>query len=103
MVRRPSKNLHFETVLKYNKKIFNLSYAAPKLKDTMLNMMPLFRIPVEALADDMIPPDCYVDEGRSILNVKGKSLAKLRTCIPRLAEKYKNEMSAQRSARHLTI
>jgi len=103
VVRQPSKNLHFETVLKYNKQIFSLSYPAPKLKETMLNMMPLFRIPVEALADEMIPPDCYVDSHRSILNVMGKSLAKLRTCIPRLAEKYKNEMSAQRSARHLTI
>jgi len=103
VVRKPSKNLHFETVLNYNRKIFNLSHKAPKLKETMLKMMPLFRIPVEALGDAMIPHSCYADANRSILNVRGNSLAKLRTCIPRLAEKYKNDMSAQRSARHLTI
>jgi hypothetical protein len=103
VVRQPSKSLQFETVLDYNKQIFNLSYPTPKLKDTMLNMMPLFRIPVEALGDTMIPDSCYSDAARSILDVRGNSLAKLRRCIPRLAEKYKNEMSAQRSARHLTI
>ena len=103
VVRQPSKGLQFDTVLNYNKQIFNLSNPAPKLKETMLKLMPLFRIPAEALRDAMIPDSCYAGADRSILDVRGKSLATLRTAIPGLAEKYKNDLSAPRNARLLTI
>jgi hypothetical protein len=103
VVRRPSRNLQFDTVIQYNKTIFNLSHPTSKLRQTLLNMMPLFRIPVQALSDAMIPDSCYAGPGRSILDVRGKSLSRLKQYIPRLAQKYKNEMSAHRSARHLKI
>lgn len=103
VVRKPSKSLQFDTIIKYNKEIFNLSHLTSKLQNTFLNMMPLFRIPAEALSDAMIPASCYAGPDRSILDVRGKSLTRLKQYIPRLAQKYKSEMSAQRSARHLTI
>lgn len=103
IVRQPSKNLNFETVLSYNRKIFNLSNMAPKIQKTFLNMMPLFRIPTLALTDDMIPAGCYSDDNKTILDVKGKSLSVLKEFIPILAKKYTAEMAAQRSSRHLNI
>lgn len=103
IVRKPSKNLDFETVTSYNKEIFNLSHLTPKLQSTFLNLMPLFRLPVQALNDPLIPESCYSDKNRNILDVKGQSLATLKKHIPKLAEKYKNEMSNQRSSRQLKI
>jgi hypothetical protein len=103
VVRQPSKNLDFETVLAYNKEIFNLSNMTSKLQKTFLNMMPLFRIPTLALTDEMIPAGCYSGENRAILDVKGKSLSALKEFIPVLAKKYTSEMAAQRSSRHLNI
>jgi len=103
VVRQPSKGLNFRTVLAYNREIFNLSNLTPKLQKTFLNMMPLFRMPVTALSDNLIPDGCYAGKDRSILDVKGKSLALLRRCLPELARKYHDEMAATRSSRHLQI
>ena len=103
VVRQPSKGLNFETVLSYNKEIFNLSNLTPKLQKTFLNMMPLFRMPVAALSDETVPNSCYVGKGRSILDVKGVSLSQLKRCLPELARKYKDEMSGARSSRQLRI
>lgn len=103
IVRKPSKNLDFETVISYNKEIYNLSNLTPKLQSTFLNLMPLFRLPVQALNDPLIPENCYSDKTRNILDVKGQSLATLKKYIPELTQKYKNEMSDQRSSRQLKI
>lgn len=103
IVRQPSAGLTFETVLSYNKEIFNLSNPTPKLQKTFLNMMPLFRMPVAALSDEMVPDSCYAGKERGILDVKGKSLSRLKQCLPELARKYKDDMSAARSSRQLKI
>lgn len=103
VVRQPSRGLHFDTVLAYNKRIFNLSNLTPKLQQTFLNMMPLFRMPVKALADPSVPETCYAREDRSILDVKGKSLADLKQILPGLAQKYKDGMSDERASRQLQI
>ena len=103
IVRKPSKNLDFETVISYNKEIFKLSNLTPKLQSTFLNMMPLFRLPVQALNDPLIPESCYSGKDRNILNVKGQSLATLKKYIPKLSQKYNNEMSDQRTSRQLKI
>ncbi|MEW6673186.1 MAG: radical SAM protein [Thermodesulfobacteriota bacterium] len=103
VVREPSKGLNFETVLAYNKEIFDLSNLTPKLQSTFLNMMPLFRLPVKALNDPLIPESCYSGKSRTVLDVKGQSLATLKKYIPKLARKYKKEMSDQRTSRQLKI
>jgi len=60
-------------------------------------------MPVTALSDNLVPDGCYAGKDRSILDVKGKSLAQLRRCLPELARKYKDEMAATRSSRILKI
>jgi hypothetical protein len=101
IVRRSSKNLDFEIILKYTKKIFNLSNNTPKLQNAFLRMIPFFRLPIEALKDDMIPDICYNNNQRNIFNVHGESLAAFRHILPRLVEKYKEGMSKERNTRIL--
>jgi radical SAM superfamily enzyme YgiQ (UPF0313 family) len=102
IVRQPSKDLSFETILAYIQKIFNLSYSTPKFQATIVNMMPFFRLPSEALLDPFIPTICYQDPKRSIFNVRGPSLEKFRELLPNLTKKYREGMSDQRSRRNLT-
>jgi len=101
IVRRPSKNLDFETILKYTKEIFYLSNNTPKLQNAFLKMIPFFRLPVGALKDDMIPDICYNDNRGDVFNVHGESLSVFRNILPRLTEKYKEGMSKERSSRIL--
>jgi len=101
IVRHPSKDLNFETVLNYMEKIFNLSNNTPKLKKTLMNMMPFFRLPARALKDKMIPDTCFKDKNRDIFEVKGEELSVFRAVLPRLTEKHKKWMSKERSARDL--
>jgi radical SAM superfamily enzyme YgiQ (UPF0313 family) len=101
IVRQPSKNLDFETVLAYMTEIFGLSNNTPKMQRTILNMMPFFRLPAHALSDEMIPDVCFRDSNREIFDVQGKSLAAFRKLVPGLTKKYKKWLSAQRS--HRTI
>ncbi len=103
IVRKPSKDLNFETVLAYMREIFNLSNSTPKLQTTFLNMMPFFRLPAQALRDNMIPDICYRDNDKRILNVQGKSLFAFRELVPKLIDKYKELMSGQRSTRNLPL
>ena len=65
--------------------------------------MPFFRIPAQALRDDMIPDTCYIGNKREVFNVMGESLETFRALIPMLAEKYKKWMSDQRSRRDLNL
>jgi hypothetical protein len=101
IVRRPSKNLGFETVLAYMREIFNLSNTTLKLQATILNIMPFFRIPAHALMDEMIPDICFKDNDRGIFNLQQESLLTFRELVPRLIEKYKEWMSSQRNTRNL--
>ena len=66
VVRQPSKDLNFETILAYSREIFELSNSTPKLQTTLLNMMPFFRLPAHALRDEMIPDICFRGGDRAI-------------------------------------
>ena len=101
IVRQPSKDLSFETILGYMGAIFNLSNYTPKLQANFLTIMPFFRLPVQALRDDMIPDTCFRGKDRSIFNARGESLSAFRGLVPRLIEKYKQWMSSERSTRNL--
>ena len=103
IVRQPSKELTFETILKYMQEIFALSNNTPKLQNTLLEMMPFFRLPAHALIDDMIPHTCFKDEDKGVFDVKNKSLSTFRKLVPRLSEKYKEWMWDQRSKRTLQL
>jgi len=103
IVRQPSKNLDFETILDYNTKIFNLSNYTQKIKNALLNIMPFFRLPAQSLRDDAIPDACFRDANRSIFNVQGKSLSTFKKSVPVLTEKYKKLMSGQRNTRNLPL
>ena len=101
IVRQPSKDLNFETVLAYMREIFILSNNTPKLQRTLLNMMPFFRLPAHALRDDMIPDICFRGDDKGIFNVQRESLFAFRELALRLTAKYKKWMSSQRSTRDL--
>ena len=103
VVRQPSNGLKFESVLTYMKDIFNLSNSTPKLRNILLKMMPFFRLPAQALKDEMIPDKCFIGSNRNIFNVQAKSLSTFRQLVPQLNEKYKEWMSSQRSSRNLPI
>jgi hypothetical protein len=99
IVRKPSKNLNFETILNYTGEIFHLSNNTPKLQDAFLKMMPFFRLPVNALKDDIIPDMCYKDIHRDIFRVHGSSLSVFKELLPGLTKKYKEWMSKDRNTR----
>jgi radical SAM superfamily enzyme YgiQ (UPF0313 family) len=101
VVRQPSKDLDFETVLGYSRQIFNLSNYAPKLQKTLLDIMPFFRIPSQAFEDKMIPDACYKGPGRAVFDAKREHLVNFRELVPKLTEKYRRWMSDQRSERNL--
>lgn len=103
IVRQPSKNLDFETILDYNTRIFNLSNYTNKIKNALLNIMPFFRLPARSLRDDALPDACFRDNDRSIFNVQGESLSIFRKSVPVLTEKYKKLMSDQRDTRILKL
>jgi radical SAM superfamily enzyme YgiQ (UPF0313 family) len=101
VVRRPSKDLAFETVLTYMREIFSLSNQTPRLQKTLLTIMPFFRLPVEALKDESIPGKCYRNGNRDILSVHKESLSLFKALIPELTRKYRHLMSEQRKTRSL--
>jgi radical SAM superfamily enzyme YgiQ (UPF0313 family) len=103
IVRQPSKNFDFNTVLSYMKEIYNLSNPTSKMKDTLLNIMPFFRLPAHALKDDMIPNTCFRKEDRQIFSIQNESLNAFRLLAPKLTDKYSNLMSEQRSVRDLVF
>jgi hypothetical protein len=103
IVRQPSKDLDFESVLAYMREIFALSHYTPKLHTTILNMMPFFRLPAHALRDGTIPDTCFRGNNKGIFDVQGKSLSTFREIVPGLTEKYKKWMSKERSTRNLAI
>jgi pyruvate-formate lyase-activating enzyme len=103
IITRPSSDLDFDTVLAYMDEIFALSNITPKMQHTILGVMPFFRIPAQALRDEIVPDSCYIGKNRGVFNIKGDSLETYRALFPRLAEKYKKWMSDQRSRRDLNL
>lgn len=103
VVKQPSANLTFETVLAYMKEIFDLSANTPALYKNLLTLMPFFRLPLDALQDEIAPDLCFRYGDRGIFNVQGESLSTFRKLVPRLSEKYRHLMSQQRSTRHLSL
>jgi radical SAM superfamily enzyme YgiQ (UPF0313 family) len=101
IVRKASENLGFETILEYTGKIFNLSNNTPKLQSAFSKMMPFFRLPVDALKDDIIPSTCYEDAKRDVFKVHGRSLSVFRDILPELTKKYMGERSRERDTRML--
>ena len=103
IVRQPSKNFDFDTVLSYMREIYNLSSSTPKIQDILLNIMPFFRLPAHALKDDLIPSTCFRGEDRQIFSIQSKCLKAFRPLAPKLKDKYANFMSEQRSVRDLVF
>jgi hypothetical protein len=100
-VRKPSKNLQFETVLDYSKRIYGLSNITSKFNENMSEMMPFFRIPSVALRDEMIPDRCFTDPERKIFDAQKPSLKAFRELTPRLKKRYQQWLTKERSARSL--
>lgn len=101
VVRKPSKDLDFQTILSYTDKIYRLSNNTVKLQNAFLKMVPFFRLPASSLLDEIIPENCYKDSDRDILKVQGNNLNILRDILPVLRKKIKNELAAERIKRVL--
>ncbi len=102
-VRQSSKNLKFDTIQAYAKEIFELSNHTQKLQNTFLNMMPFFRLPVDALQDEILPDACFSGKQKGIFNVRGNSLTIYKSLYPKLTQKYRKLMSGERTTRTLTF
>ncbi len=103
VVRRPSGDLAFETVLDYTGRIFRLSRPSEKLERVLREMMPFFRLPAAALSDDMIVDKCYRDRDRKVFDVRTESLALFRAAAPALVDRYREAQSAARGLRQLDL
>jgi pyruvate-formate lyase-activating enzyme len=103
VVRQPSKNLDFGTVLRYMSEIFALSKPTKKLNDVLMTMIPFFRLPAKALRDTLIPVSCFRGSSKDVLGARGEDLARLRKLVVRLREKYKDLAAAERSTRSLQL
>lgn len=103
VVKQPSNNLNFDTILDYTSQIFNLSNQTHKLQETLLNMMPFFRLPGSSLMDSIIPDKCFRGTKREIFNVHTESIRDFRKIVPDLMIKYEDMVSGERSARSLQI
>jgi radical SAM superfamily enzyme YgiQ (UPF0313 family) len=101
VVKKPSANLDFETVLKYMRAIFSLSNQTAKLQTALLHLMPFFRLPVQALSDEMLPDSCFRAPDRSVLDVRKESLSSFREVVPKLMKKYQPLRGKERSTRIL--
>ena len=103
IVRQPSKNFDFDTILSYMREIYNLSNPTSKIQDILLNIMPFFRLPAHALKDDLIPNTCFKGEDRQIFSIQSESLSAFRPLALKLIDKYADLMSEQRSVRDLVF
>jgi len=101
VVRKPSANLDFDTVLKYMREIFNLSNQTEKLRSALLHLMPFFRLPVQAFADEIVPDNCFRISDRSVFDVRKESLSHFRRVVPILMEKYQSLRGKERKTRIL--
>ena len=101
VVRKPSANLDFETVAKYMREIFGLSNQTLKLQNNLLHLMPFFRLPIQALADETVPESCFRTSDRSVLDVRRESLSVFREVVPKLMDRYGPLRGKERSTRIL--
>lgn len=103
IVRQSSRGMDFQTIRSYASKIYNLSNNTIKLQEAFLKMVPFFRLPAEALTNDMIPDICYKDKERNILEVDNKKLHTLKKLLPELKKQTIDSLSGDRSDRMLKI
>jgi hypothetical protein len=103
VVKKPSAGLEFETVLEYMRTIFGLSNETAKLQAALLHLMPFFRLPVQALSDEMLPKSCFRASDRSVLDVRKESLSSFREAVPKLLKKYQPLRGKERSTRILPL
>ena len=103
VVRQPSNNLDFDTILKYTQAIYSLSNNTSTLQEAFLSMMPFFRLPVQALQDEMIPLTCFKDKQRDIFEVQSESFSIFRKLVPELSEKYREWKHKDRITRILSF
>jgi len=103
IVRNPSRDLNFETILDYMREIFNLSIQTTKLENTVRTLMPFFRLPPDAIVDNIVPDKCFTDGSRNVFNVCSESLSIFKGLVPQLAERHTESMSKQRDARDLDL
>ena len=103
IVRKPSRDLEFHTVLDYAKRIYELSSLSPKFEANMSEMMPFFRVPSVALEDEMIPDGCFAEARRNIIDAKKASLEAFRELTPQLKKKYRQWLTKERSERSLQL
>ena len=101
VVKKPSADLDFETVLRYMKAIFGLSNQTARLQAALLHLMPFFRLPVQALSDELLPDSCFRAPDRSVLDVRKESLSSFREAVPKLMKKYQPLRGKERSTRIL--
>ncbi len=103
VVRRPSCDLDFETVISYTERIFRLSNNTEILQNAFLKMVPFFRLPASCLTDPVIPDHCYRDGDRDILYVDSEHLESLRGVLYNLRKNKKDELSGVRSGRVINL
>ncbi|MBW2208036.1 MAG: cobalamin-dependent protein [Deltaproteobacteria bacterium] len=103
IVRKPSKDLGFQTVLDYSKRIYELSNMTSKFEANMSEMMPFFRVPAVALKDEMVPDRCFADPTRNVIDARKASLAAFRALTPGLKKKYQQWLTKERSLRSLQL
>lgn len=103
VVRKPSKDLSFEKVLGFMEDVYRLSNPTSKTRQRLLNVMPFFRLPVDAFHDEMIPDVCFNNQERSILDMRGESKSRFKKSVPSLIRKYHTDMSGQRTKRRLSL
>ena len=101
IVRKPSRHLGFDTVLRYMREIFELSNHTPKILDRMSGLMPFFRVPARILTDEVIPDLCFRDEGRTVFSTQPESLGAFRRVAPEVLAHVKGLMAGQRRSRDL--
>lgn len=103
VVRKSSRDLDFDTIKGYSREIFRLSSFTDKLRVSMANIMPFFRIPVKAYEDTMVPHTCFRDNQRAVFDTRRDNLAVFKGILPDLIKKYRNSMADERSTRLLPI
>lgn len=99
VVRKPSRELTFKTVLAYMEKIYALSRVTPGLQKILFKMMPFFRLPLAAVRDEIVPDVCFKDEDRTLFEINRETLASFYSVLPSIVNKYNKSMAGQRSSR----
>lgn len=103
VVRQPSAGLGYDAVQAFMGEVFGLSRIAPALERQLAAVMPFFRMPVNALADPLLPPTCYHDHQRQVLRTSGPALGLLTRIVPELRTRYLAQAARDRTWRRLDL